>query len=170
MRLKEDPTKENTEEVDDHTVTTSTGKVMYTEAVCAACFGHGMASLMELGDTFAEYVSVVSGINGIEALIVPRSIFDVIDLPEEPDNYLDDMLGHLYADEEAERLHIILANLDERGRTAISGTIKAYFESADNGFKPSADQFKESIIRSSTTLPPELRDIINKIIKQKAGK
>lgn len=170
MRLKENTTAEESAEIGDHKVVTETGKIMYTEAECAACFVHGMASFMNLDSTFADYVSIVTGIEGIEAIIIPQGIFDVIELSDEPENYLDDMLGHLKADPEAAGLHINLMKLEDRERAAILSTISAYFASANNGFKPTEEQMKEHI---KTELPKVVLDALTSIIKkqkQKEGK
>lgn len=163
MRLKEDTSVEESAELSDHDITIELGKIMYTEAKCASCFAQGMTALMNLGSTFADYVSVVSGIDGIEALIVSQSIFETIELPLEPENYLDDMLTHLQADPDAVGLHIDLTNLEDNERAAIMSVIKAYFASADNGFKPSNVQIQEHL---KSELPQVVRDIIDNIIKK----
>lgn len=177
MRLKEDNAvaedAASEEESIDHTIHVEAAKIMYTEAPCAGCFAMGMVSLMNLGSTFADYVSVVTGIDGIEAIIIPQGIFEVIELPEEPETYLDDVLTHFKADEEADTINIVLSHFSDPERVAILSTIKAYFKSADNGYKPSKQDFtdaKSVIGISSDDLPKVVRDALDQIIKKHKGK
>lgn len=170
MRLKEELVpEEEAGEKSNHEVESSTHTAMYITAQCAGCFGAGMAELMNLNSVFADYVSVVTGIDGIEALIISQSIFDVIELPEEPENYLDDMLTHLKANEEVGNLHVIVSHFNAHERAALLSKIKAYYNSASNGWKPTKAMIDEAMQDKAANIIA-VRDVLNKIMKQQKGK
>lgn len=163
MRLKTDnPAVEPADDTETHTIETIPGKILYIDAECAYCVGESLSDLMNLGSVFAEHVSVVVGIDGLEAIIIPRSIFDTIELADEPENYIEGMLMHLKANEEADSIHIIVNHLDQRERNALSKLVKTYFQSKSNDFKPPMSAFSDA--------SPEIKDLISKILKNNQGK
>jgi len=100
-----------------------------------------LMGLLGHGSVFAEHCSLVHGIGGLEGIMVLKSILDTAEL--DPESSLLDRLLQEFKDSEASELMILMVDYSDAVRQSVDSTIKHYFHSAGNDFKPTAESLKE---------------------------
>lgn len=105
-----------------------------------------LMKLLNHGSTFAEHCSLVHGIGGLEGIFILKSILKDAEL--EPDTSILDRMLQEMKDKDADELHILMIDYDDATRMSVDATIKTYFKSAGNDFKPKPSALAEAISKA----------------------
>lgn len=103
----------------------------------------GMAELFNQGALFATYGSLITGINGPEAVLISRNILEHVTI--EPHASMFDELFKLIYESEADNLILNITDLPVIERTLIGSLTVKYFQTKDNDFKPTRAMFEGSV-------------------------